>query len=271
MAKNIDEKEHELLAAGKDLSTALLGGAEEYAIECAILKVYGSEVLDFVVDEGVQIHGGNGYSDEYEISRAYRDSRINRIYEGTNEINRLLTVDMVLKRAMKGQLDLMGPAMNVQKELMSIPDFGSEDDAPFAKEHQAIDNFKKCILMVAGAAVQKLMMTLSKEQEILMNIADMSIVTYHAESALLRLEKLSKTKSEAELAVQTEIVKTYIYDAADAINKAGKDALNSFADGDELRMMHIGLKRFTKVDPFNTKEARRTICAQLVADDGYKL
>ncbi len=271
VAKNIDEKEHELLAAGKDLSAALLGGAEEYAIECAILKVFGSEVLDFVVDEGVQIHGGNGYSDEYEISRAYRDSRINRIYEGTNEINRLLTVDMVLKRAMKGQLDLMGPAMNVQKELMSIPDFGDEDDAPFAKEHKAIDNFKKCILMVAGAAVQKLMMTLSKEQEILMNIADMSIVTYHAESALLRLEKLSKTKSEAELAVQTAIVKTYIYDAADAINKAGKDALNSFADGDELRMMHIGLKRFTKVDPFNTKEARRTICAQLVADDGYKL
>ena len=271
VAKNIDEKEHELLAAGKDLSTALLGGAEEYAIECAILKVYGSEVLDYVVDEGVQIHGGNGYSDEYEISRAYRDSRINRIYEGTNEINRLLTVDMVLKRAMKGKLDLMGPAMNVQKELMSIPDFGSENDAPFAKEHQAIDNFKKCILMVAGAAVQKLMMTLSKEQEILMNIADMSIVTYHAESALLRLEKLSKTKSEAELAIQTAIVKTYIYDAADAINKAGKDALNSFADGDELRMMHIGLKRFTKVDPFNTKEARRTICAQLVADDGYKL
>jgi len=271
VAKNIDEKEHELLAAGKDLSAALLGGAEEYAIECAILKVYGSEVLDFVVDEGVQIHGGNGYSDEYEISKAYRDSRINRIYEGTNEINRLLTVDMVLKRAMKGQLDLMGPAMSVQKELMSIPDFGDQDDAPFAKEHQAIDNFKKCILMVAGAAVQKLMMTLSKEQEILMNIADMSIVTYHAESALLRLEKLSKTKSEAELAVQTAIVKTYIYDAADAINKAGKDALNSFADGDELRMMHIGLKRFTKVEPFNSKEARRTICAQLVADDGYKL
>jgi len=270
VAKNIDEKEHELLAAGKDLSAALLGGAEEYAIECAILKVFGSEVLDFVVDEGVQIHGGNGYSDEYEISKAYRDSRINRIYEGTNEINRLLTVDMVLKRAMKGQLDLMGPAMNVQKELMSIPDFGDQDDAPFAKEHQAIANFKKCILMVAGAAVQKLMMTLSKEQEILMNIADMSIITYHAESALLRLEKLSKTKSEAELAVQTAIVKTYIYDAADAINKAGKDALNSFADGDELRMMHIGLKRFTKVDPYNTKEARRTICAQLVADDGYK-
>ena len=271
VSKNIDEQEEELLASGKDLSASLLGAAEEYAIECAILKVFGSETLDYIVDEGVQVHGGNGYSDEYQISRAYRDSRINRIYEGTNEINRLLTVDMVLKRAMKGKLDLMGPAMAVQSELMSIPDFGSEEEGAFAKEKKAIANFKKCILMVAGAAVQKLMMTLSKEQEILMNIADMAIITYHAESALLRLEKLTQLKGETASTVQADIVRTYIYDAADAINKAGKDALNSFAEGDELRMMHIGLKRFTKVEPFNTKEARRRICAQLVADDGYKL
>jgi hypothetical protein len=271
VSKNIDEQEQEMLKAGKTLSEALLGAAEEYAIECAILKVFGSEVLDFVVDEGVQIHGGNGYSDEYQISKAYRDSRINRIYEGTNEINRLLTVDMVLKRAMKGKLDLMGPAMSVQSELMSIPDFGSEEEGTFAKEKKAIANFKKCILMVAGAAVQKLMMTLSKEQEILMNIADMAIITYHAESALLRLEKLTALKGEAATSIQADIVKTYIYDAADAINKAGKDALNSFAEGDELRMMNIGLKRFTKVEPFNTKDARRRICAQLVADNGYKL
>ena len=268
---NIDEQEQILLAAGKTLSESLLGAAEEYAIECAMLKVFGSEVLSFVVDEGVQIHGGNGFSDEYAISRAYRDSRINRIYEGTNEINRLLTVDMVLKRAMKGKLDLMGPAMEVQKELMSIPDFGSGAETPFAKEKLAIANFKKCILMVAGAAVQKLMMTLNKEQEILMNIADMSIITFHAESALLRLEKLTTMKGEAAVSVQADIVRTYIYDAADAINKAGKDAVNSFAEGDELRMMNIGLKRFTKVDAFNSKEARRRICAQLVADDGYKL
>ncbi|MFN5022517.1 MAG: acyl-CoA dehydrogenase family protein [Chitinophagaceae bacterium] len=271
VSKNIDEQEQEMLKAGKTLSEALLGAAEEYAIECAILKVFGSEVLDFVVDEGVQIHGGNGYSDEYQISKAYRDSRINRIYEGTNEINRLLTVDMVLKRAMKGKLDLMGPAMSVQSELMGIPDFGSEEEGAFAKEKKAIANFKKCILMVAGAAVQKLMMTLSKEQEILMNIADMAIITYHAESALLRLEKLTALKGEAATSIQVDIVKTYIYDAADAINKAGKDALNSFAEGDELRMMNIGLKRFTKVEPFNTKDARRRICAQLVADNGYKL
>ncbi len=271
VSKNIDEQEQEMLKAGKTLSEALLGAAEEYAIECAILKVFGSEVLDFVVDEGVQVHGGNGYSDEYQISKAYRDSRINRIYEGTNEINRLLTVDMVLKRAMKGKLDLMGPAMSVQSELMSIPDFGSEEEGAFAKEKKAIANFKKCILMVAGAAVQKLMMTLSKEQEILMNIADMAIITYHAESALLRLEKLTALKGEAATSVQADIVKTYIYDAADAINKAGKDALNAFAEGDELRMMNIGLKRFTKVEPFNTKDARRRICAQMVADNGYKL
>ena len=185
--------------------------------------------------------------------------------------NRLLTVDMVLKRAMKGKLDLMGPAMAVQKELMSIPDFGGEEEGVFAKELKAIANFKKAILMVAGAAVQKLMMQLDKEQEILMNIADMSIEVFHAESALLRVMKLANTKGEAAIAIQTDIMKTYLYDAADRINKAGKDALNSFADGDELRMMHIGLKRFTKVEPFNTKDARRRIADQLIADNGYKL
>jgi len=270
-AKLIDNKEHELLTAGKTFAEALLGAAEEYAIECSMLKVYGSEMLDYVVDEGLQIHGGNGFSDEYLISKAYRDSRINRIYEGTNEINRLLTVDMMLKRAMKGKLDLMGPAMAVQKELMSIPDFGAEDEGAFAKERKYIANFKKAILMVAGAAVQKLMMQLDKEQEILMNIADMAIEAYNAESALLRVIKLTDTKGEAAVTLQADMMHTYLYDAADRINKAGKDALNSFADGDELRMMHIGLKRFTKVEPFNTKDARRRVADKLVADNGYFL
>jgi len=270
-SKVIDDQEHELMANGEDFSKALLGAAEEYAIECAMLKVFGSEVLDYVVDEGVQIHGGNGFSDEYLISKAYRDSRINRIYEGTNEINRLLTVDMMLKRAMKGKLDLMGPAMTVSKELMSIPEFGNEDEAPFAKERKYIVNFKKAILMVAGAAVQKLMMQLDKEQEILMNIADMAIEVYHAESALLRAVKMASTQGEEASKIQIDIAKTYLYDAADKINKAGKDALNSFADGDELRMMHIGLKRFTKVEPFNTKDARRRIAAKMIADNAYTL
>ena len=188
-----------------------------------------------------------------------------------SEINRLLTVDMMLKRAMKGKLDLMTPAMAVQKELMSIPDFGAEDEGAFAKERKYIVNFKKAILMVAGAAVQKLMMQLDKEQEVLMNIADMAIDTFNAESALLRVMKLADTKGEAAVSLQSDIMRTYLYDAADRINKAGKDALNSFADGDELRMMHIGLKRFTKLEPFNTKDARRRISDKLVADDGYHL
>ena len=268
-AKWIDDKEEELLKGGDSFAKALLGAAEEYAIECAMLKVFGSEVLDFVVDEGVQIHGGNGFSDEYIISKAYRDSRINRIYEGTNEINRLLTVDMVLKRAMKGKLDLMGPAMAVSKELMSIPDFSNDDESAFAKEKKYIANFKKAILMTAGAAVQKLMMQLDKEQEILMNIADMAIDVYHAESALLRVMKLVDKQGEVATSLQIDMMRTYLYDAADRINKAGKDALNSFADGDELRMMHIGLKRFTKVDPFNTKDARRRICAKMLEANAY--
>lgn len=267
-AKWIDEKEHALLAEGKPFNEALLGAAEEFAIECAMLKVYGSEVLDFVVDEGVQIHGGNGYSDEYMISRAYRDSRINRIYEGTNEINRLLTVDMVLKRAMKGKIDLMTPAMNVMKELMSIPDFGATDDGLFAAEKKAIAQFKKAILLTAGAAVQKLMAKIDQEQEILMNVADMAIETYHAESALLRLIKMVEQRGEAACQYETDIVRTYIYDAADSIGKHGKDAINSFAEGDEQRMMLLGIKRFTKVAPFNTKEAKRRIAAKLI-DEGH--
>ncbi|MFP5039725.1 acyl-CoA dehydrogenase family protein [Parasediminibacterium sp. JCM 36343] len=259
VANWVNEKEHSLEKEGIPANQALLGAAEEFAIECAMLKVFGSEVLDFVVDEAVQVHGGNGFSDEYLVSKAYRDSRINRIFEGTNEINRLLVVDMLLKRAMKGKLDLMGPAMAVQKELMSIPDFGNEEEGLFAKEIKCIANFKKAILLVAGAAVQKLMAQLDKEQEVLMNIADMAIETFHSESALLRLLKLADKLGADATAFQADMVKTYIYDAADRINKAGKDALNSFAEGDELSMMHIGLKRFTKVESFNTKEARRRI------------
>jgi len=270
-AKWIDEKEHELLAAGKPFNEALLGAAEEFAIECAILKVHGSEVLDYVVDEGVQIHGGNGFSDEYNISRAYRDSRINRIFEGTNEINRLLSVDMMLKRAIKGQLDLMGPAMNVQKELMSIPEFGDGEDTPFATELKTIANMKKSILMVAGAAVQKLMATLSKEQEIIMNIADMAIKTFVAESMLLRIIKSVEKTGEENNKVQIAMLHVYLNDAVDALAKAGKEAINSFAEGDEQKMMLLGLKRFTKTAPFNSKDARRLVAAKLIEDGRYTL
>ena len=268
-AKWIDDKEIELQNAGKPFNEALLGAAEEYAVECAILKVHGSEVLDYVVDEGVQVHGGNGFSDEYEISRAYRDSRINRIYEGTNEINRLLTVDMILKRAMKGKLDLMGPAMAVSKELMSIPEFGNDDETPFAKERKAVVNMKKCILMVAGAAVQKLMMTLDKEQEILMNIADMAIETFEVESTLLRVMKMVDKTGEPNCLQELDMMRVYLSDAMDRVNKFAKDAINSFASGDEQRMMLLGLKRFTKIEPFNVKDARRRVADKMIGEGRY--
>ncbi len=271
VSKWIEDKKEELLEEGKPANEAALGAAEEYAIECAMLKVFGSELLDFVVDEAVQIHGGNGFSDEYGVSRAYRDSRINRIFEGTNEINRLLTVDMLLKRAMKGRLDIMTQAKAVAKELMSIPDFGSADETAFATERKIIRQFKKSILMVAGAAVQKLSAKIEGEQEILMHIADMAMVCFHAESALLRVMKLSEEREESSLGFELDIVRTYLYDAADQINKSGKDAINAFAGSDEQRMLLLGLKRFTKTDPFNSKESKRRIADKLIAENKYPL
>ena len=260
----INRKEHELMQGGAAYSDAILGAAREYAIECALLKVAGSEVLDFVADEGVQIHGGYGFSAEYPMDRAYRDSRINRIFEGTNEINRMLMLDMYLKRAMKGELDLMTPAMAIQKELMSVPDLGASTTGLFAEEKKAIANVKKAVLMTAGAAAQKLMMQLSKEQEILMNCADMLIDLYMAESTVLRVEKIVATKGEEASNLEIAIAKTYVFDAMDRINKAGKDAIISFTEGDEQRIMLSGLKRFTKIAPYNTKNARREIAQALI-------
>lgn len=267
-AKWIDEKEQELLEGGQAFNEALLGAAEEYAIECAILKVHGSETLDYVVDEGVQIHGGNGFSAEYNISRGYRDSRINRIFEGTNEINRLLTVDMTLKRAMQGRLNIMGAAMKVSGELLSIPDFSDGEDAPFAEEKKLVANFKKTVLLTAGAATQKLMMKLEREQEVLMNIADMAIESFACESLLLRVMKLNAAGGDS---IYMDILKSYLYDAADRIAKSGKDAVNAFAEGDEQRMILMGLKRFTKAQPYNVKEARRRIADKLIEHNAYFL
>ncbi|MEE1884139.1 acyl-CoA dehydrogenase family protein [Pedobacter flavus] len=262
--QNIDDAFDALVAGGMDESKAKLKSTEQFAVECAILKVWGSEALDFVVDEGVQIYGGMGFSADAPMDRAYRDARINRIFEGTNEINRLLTVDMMLKRAMKGELDLMTPATAVASELMSIPDFGEEDDTLFAAEKKIIANLKKATLMVAGSAVQKLMMSLSKEQEILMNIADMASYVYVAESAMLRTEKLVSMRGEEACAGQINLMKIYFAEAVDAVNKAGKEALWAFADGDELRMMMVGLRRFTKMEPFNVKAARQAVAVEMI-------
>ena len=267
--QNIDDAYDELVAGGMDAGKAKLKSTEQFAVECAILKVWGSEVLDYVTDEGVQIYGGMGFSADAPMDRSYRDARINRIFEGTNEINRLLTVDMMLKRAMKGELDLMTPAAAVAGELMSIPDFGVEDTTLFAAEKKIIQNLKKASLMVAGAAVQKLMMSLSKEQEILMNIADMASYVYIAESAMLRTEKLVSIRGEDACKGQIDMMKIYFVEAVDGVAKAGKDALWAFAEGDEQRMMLVGLRRFTKMEPFNVKQARQNVAQQIIEANKY--
>lgn len=262
-------KEQELLADGRSFADALLGAAKEFAIECAILKVEGSETLDFVTDEGVQIYGGYGFSADYPMDRSYRDARINRIFEGTNEINRMLIVDMILKKAMKGELDLIGAAKSVQQELMSIPDFAEPEEGAFAAEKKILRNMKKAILLVAGTAVQKFMKSLEKEQEILMYLADMVIKTYTAESTLLRVEKLMDLKGEQAAARQLDIARVYLAEALDTIYLAGKEALAAMAEGDEYKLLTAGIRRFTKAEPFNTKEARRRIAGAMIEANQY--
>lgn len=268
--QNIDDAIETLLGGGMDSAQAKLKGVEQFAIECAMLKVHGSEVLDYVTDEGVQIYGGMGYSAEAPMDRAYRDARINRIFEGTNEINRLLSVGTIVKRAMKGELNLMPAAMAVGKEIMSIPDFNSEEeDGILMAEKKVIKNLKKATLMIAGAALQKFMMTFEHEQEIIMNLADMMIELYVAESALLRVEKLIGVRGEVACELQKDAAMIYLHTAVDKVNTAGKTAITSFAEGDELRVMLMGLKRFTKIEPMNLKNARRRIAEASIEKNGY--
>lgn len=268
--QNIDDMIEALKETGLNDVQAKLKALEQFAIECAIIKVHGSEVLDYVVDEGVQVYGGMGYSADAPMDRSYRDARINRIFEGTNEINRMLVVDMILKRAMKGELDLMGPAMAVGKEIMSIPDFGmDEEEGLFIAEKKVLRNLKKAVLMVAGSSVQKFMMKFSEEQEILMNLADMAIEVYVAESVLLRVEKLIGIKGDAALALQKDLALVYLHEAVEKVANAGRSAITSYAEGDELRVMLMGLKRFTKVEPMNLKNARRRIAEAMIAENKY--
>ncbi len=263
---NIQETEERLLAEGKSYGEALLGAAEEYAIECALLKVAGSEVLDYVVDEGLQIYGGMGFSEEAPMARAYRDARINRIFEGTNEINRMLMVDMLMKRAMKGRLDIMTPAMAVQKELMSKPDFSENgsNGSVFTAEKQAIKNMKKAFLMTSGATVQKLMKALKDEQEILMYLSDMITEIYVGESVMLRTEKLISQRGQEACQHEIDMAKVYIGDAVERLALNGRNCIRSWAAGDEKRMLLSGLKRFTRFEGVNAKDARRRIARQLL-------
>lgn len=268
LSQNIEDTIVALKSEGMGEQEATLAGLREYAAECAILKVHGSETLDYVVDEGVQIYGGMGYSAEADMERAYRDARINRIFEGTNEINRMLTVDILLKRAMQGELDLLGPAKQVADELLEIPDFDMDEASEFSKEKAIIKNFKKSTLLIAGAAAQKLTTSLAKEQEVLMNIADIAMETYISESMLLRVEKMKSLGIDNES--QLKMTQVYIYDAADRINKWGKDAINAFMEeGDEQRALFMGIKRFTKHHSLNSKELRQAIASKLIEANEY--
>ena len=267
----LEVKQKEAQAAGSDYAAAKQIAAEEYAIECAILKVAGSEVLDYVVDEMVQIYGGMGYSEEAPAARAYRDARINRIFEGTNEINRLLSVDMLFKRALKGELDIVGPAWAVQKELASMPSMEAVSGT-FGEEHKAVEDFKKIGLMCAGAAAKMQMdgkLNLKDEQEILMNLADILLEIFVAESLLLRVEKCVSRQIGPKEEVLEAILHTHFHDASQRIQQHATDALASFAEGDLLRTFLMGLKRFSKYPVRNVKALRRRVAAELIQENGY--
>jgi hypothetical protein len=267
--RDISRMEHQLLEEGKPLAEALLGAAEEYAIECAILKVYGSECLDYVVDEGLQIHGGMGYSEEMPMASAYRDARINRIFEGTNEINRMLTIDMLLKRALKGEIDLMSPAMAVQKELMSMPQFGEKATGLLADERGYISNLKKMFLAVAGSTVQSLMQELQTEQEILMNLADLASEIYICESVVLSTLKACSVRGETACEGELTMARLYINDAIERCAIHAKNAVAAWAEGDTKRMLLLGIKRFSKHELLNTKNMRRQIAQRLLEANEY--
>ena len=268
--QDIEDRINALISEGMNDTEAKLKGVEAFAIECAIAKIHGSEVLDYVVDQGVQVYGGMGYSADAPMERAYRDARISRIYEGTNEINRMLMVGMLLKRAMKGEVDLFGPAMAVSAELTSVPSFETIDTSElFAAEKDVLIKLKKVFLMVGGKAAMALQDRIEDEQEIMMNIADVMIEIYAAESAILRTEKLVSLKGEDACAHQIAMSQVYLSEAVEKINAAAKEAIASFTKGDEQKVMLMGLKRYTKADLVNTKELRRQIADYMMAQGKY--
>lgn len=230
-----------------------------------------SEDIQNCSDEGIQIFGGMGFSEDTPMESAWRDARIARIYEGTNEINRMLSVGMLIKKAMKGHVDLLGPAMKVAEELVGIPSFETPDYSEFfAEEKEMIAKLKKAFLMVAGSAVQKYGPALDEHQQLLMAAADILIEIYMAESVVLRTEKLAKNKGKENVKEQIAMAQLYLYKAVDIINMKGKEGIASFAEGDEQRMMLMGLKRFTKYNNMpNVVALREIIASKLINDNTY--
>jgi hypothetical protein len=269
--QNIEDNIARLEAKGLSTQDAKLQGVEEYSIECAILKVFCSEVVQYVSDEAVQIYGGMGFSAESEVEACYRDARISRIYEGTNEINRLLIVKMILKKGIMGEIDLMNPAKAVIKEIMTIPSFDSTKNELFEEEKKVLANLKKAILMVAGTASEKLGNNLKDEQELMMNISEMIIDTYMLESALLKTEKIISKYGREKHEEKISICINFLHHVIEKVNKNGKEAIYAILQGDEQKILLMGLKRFTKVSAVNLKEHRRLIAKKLIEENKYFL
>lgn len=270
-AKAVEDRIEARVAEGLSHQEAELKGVEEFAIECSILKVAISEDVQNCADEGIQIFGGMGFSEDTPMESAWRDARIARIYEGTNEINRMLSVGMLVKKAMKGHVDLLGPATKVAEELMGIPDFDQPDYSElFAEEKEMVAKLKKVFLMVAGSAVQKYGPDLDAHQQLLMAAADILIEIYMAESTILRTEKMAKSQGRENVKEQIAMAQLYLYEAVDIINSKGKEGIASFAEGDEQRMMLMGLRRFTKYNTLpNVVGLRELIASKLVSENEY--
>ncbi|MGB2222787.1 MAG: acyl-CoA dehydrogenase family protein [Flavobacteriaceae bacterium] len=270
-AKDIEDRIALRIEKGNTHQEAELKGVEEYAIECSLLKVAVSEDVQNCADEGIQIFGGMGFSEDTPMEAAWRDARIARIYEGTNEINRMICIGMLIKKAMKGHVDLLGPAMKVQEELMGIPSFDTPDfSAPLSQEKAIIKNLKKVFLMVAGAGIQKFGPKIEEHQQLMLHAADILIEIYMAESAILRTEKNILRSSAEEQKHQIEMSQLYLYNAVEVISKSAKSGIISFAEGDEQRMMLMGLKRFTKYTNYpNVAELRNSIAEQVNKENAY--
>ena len=266
---NIEEVVKANLEAGLEKGKAEIEGIAKFSVECAMLKVYGSEALDFVVDEAVQIYGGMGYSAEAPVDRAYRDSRINRIFEGTNEINRLLAADTAIKKAQKGEFDLFGKAKAIFDSIDSLEDAEPEFPGYFEEKAHYIQNFKKAVLLVIYAFQERYRKNLINEQEIMMNVADMMMQIYAAESTLLRVDKMQKYFDAKHIHIYQDILDVFTYDAAAKIGKAGKDAMSSIEEGELAKRLIRAVETFTKVAPVDVKEARRRIADRLIYDTRY--
>jgi butyryl-CoA dehydrogenase len=257
--------------SGSDALKETRKAIEEYAVECSIIKVWGSEMIDYVVDETMQIYAGYGFVEEYPAERAYRDARINRIFEGTNEINRLIITGFLLKRAMSGQLALMPAIKNLMDEVLSGPSTADEIEGPLTEERKLVAQAKKLGLFAAGSATQKYMQAIQDQQEVMGAIADMTIETYAMESAVLRAQKLVETKGEREASLAIAMTRVYLAQAMEKIESAAKRIIAAVAEGDMLRTQLAILRRLAKYEPFNTIELRQQIAQRTIEVGKYSL